>query len=415
MPFILRVAVMAALAVATPAALAEPLTLEAAISRTLGIAPEAAASTARLDALRAARSQAGVRPNPSVEVLAENFAGTGPYQFVDSPEVTGTYAQTVERGGKREARVALAEGDVGVAEAEAIVERLDIAARAQRAYVDAAAAQAEIDIAGERLRLAEALAREVDRRVAAARDPVFAGTRAATRVAEARVDAELAERARAAAMLRLAALWGGAAEEFNIPAADFFRLNRPLVRGADSARADLAVIEARVKRADAAIALERARRVQDPTFRAGLRYLRPADDVAAVAGFSIPLARFDTNRANVDRALAERRRADADLEVFRQARRRDLQLVETRVAQAWEEADAIRKRVVPGAERTLAQVREGYARGGFSYLDVTEAQTTLAMARARLIAATRAYHTAGVEHDRLTGRFIELVIQEEGR
>jgi len=70
---------------------------------------------------------------------------------------------------------------------------------------------------------------------------------------------------------------------------------------------------------------------------------------------------------------------------------------------------AIRDLVVPGARKTLAEVRAGYARGGFSFLDVSTAQRELAAAHTRLVEAATRYHQAGVELDRLTGRFLPLV------
>jgi len=407
------VAVMAA-AMYHASAVAEPVSLETALTRTLASTPEGRAGAARLAVLSAARDQARVRLNPTLEVYGENFAGTGPYQFADAIEVTGTYAQVLERGGKRAARVALAGSEIGVAEAELVVARLDIAARVQRAWVEAVASEAAIAGVTERLRAAESLAREVDRRVKSARDPLFAGTRAQTRVIEARVDLELAVHARDAAVERLATLWGGTAKGVEVSTAGFLSFDRGDTNTA-AAAPEAAVVAARVRRAEAAVTVEQARRTQDVTVRAGLRYLRPADDVAVVAGFSIPLGRFDKNRAGVAGALAERRRIDAEAEVAAAQRRRDLVLADERVHEAMLEAVAIRDRVIPGTVKTLAQVRKGYAHGFFSYLEVADAQTALAAARARLIKAARAYHEAGVDLDRLTGRFATFTHAQEAR
>ena len=394
----------------------ETLTLEGAVARALDAAPEAAANAARLDALRAARAQAGVRPNPALDVVSENVAGTGPYRFVDGAEVTATYAQTIERGGKREARVALAERDIDVAAAEALVQRLDIAQRVETAYVEAVAAEVMTGVAAERLRLARELHAQVMRRVREARDPLFAGTRAETRVAEAEVDLSLAIAARDSALARLTAMWGAAPDGFTVAIDEFFMLDNPPRRPPDTiAPADLAVFEARVRRAEAAVAVEQARRVQDPTVRGGVRYLNSTGDVALVGGVSIPLARFDTNRANVERAAAERRRAEADIEVARVTRLREIRAAQQRVEQARLEAQAIHRNVFPGALRTLEQVREGFARGGFRHADLDEAQTRLAAVRERMVRATAQYHQALVELDRLTGRFAERLPQEEIR
>lgn len=427
-----RLAVLAALLAAAAPALASQhgtlpparaaaterpaLSLDGAISRALNAAPEAEANAARLEALRAARRQAGVRPNPTLDVAAENITGTGRYTALEGVEVTATYAQQIERGGKREARIGLAEREIDLATAEALVQRLEIAKRVQAAYVDAVTAEARTGVVAARLRVARELAREVARRVREARDPLFAGTRAETRVSEAEVDLELALRARDAAMSRLAALWGGSAGDFSLSIDPFFMLDNPppQLREAISP-IDLAVYEARVRRADAAIGVEQARRVQDPTVRGGARYLNTTGDLALVGGISIPIGRHDTNRGNIERAAAERRRAEADLEVARVTRQRELVLARERVEEARHEAQALLRTVFPGAMRTLEQVRAGYARGGFRFADIDEAQTRLAEVRERMVRAAAQYHLALVELDRLTGRFADRLPQEEVR
>ena len=56
---------------------AEPLTLEQAIARASEGAPRLQASDAAIEASRAGRVQAGVRPNPTITVTGENLAGSG--------------------------------------------------------------------------------------------------------------------------------------------------------------------------------------------------------------------------------------------------------------------------------------------------------------------------------------------------
>ena len=90
-------------------------------------------------------------------------------------------------------------------------------------------------------------------------------------------------------------------------------------------------------------------------------------------------------------------------------RRREVALAAERVEEARHEAEAIQSRVVPGAEQTLREVRAGYNRGGFTFLDVSTAQSALHQARVRFVEALSEYHTAKVELDRLTGQFVDLV------
>lgn len=206
-----RVAIFAAALSSAPALDAQSLTLDDVIERAIKASPQGAAATARQNVLVAARAQADTKPAPAIDVLVENV-GIGGRELRDQFQIGATYNQRIERGGKRAARIALVEGDMAVARAEATVRRLDVIANAQRLYVEVQAAQAAIANARERVDVAAAAQREVQRRVDGARDPLFAGTRARTQLAETRVDLELAIHARDAALSRLASLWGGSSE-----------------------------------------------------------------------------------------------------------------------------------------------------------------------------------------------------------
>src|SRR3546814_3120032 len=66
---------------------AQSLTLDAAIERAISASPEVVAGQATIDGARAEIDQAGVRPNPTLGVEAENFAGTGGFSVLGQPEV----------------------------------------------------------------------------------------------------------------------------------------------------------------------------------------------------------------------------------------------------------------------------------------------------------------------------------------
>lgn len=382
------------------------ITLEDAIARALAASPQGAANTARLDTLAAARAAADTRPAASIDVQAENF-GVGGRDLNRQIQVTGTYNQRLERGGKRAARIGTAEADIGIAQAEALARGLDIATTVQRLYVEVQAAEAMIEIARERAAIAGQLSREVGRRVAEARDPLFAGTRARTQLAEARVDLELAEHARDAALTRLGSLWGGSLAGMTIGQGSFLGVSESPA-GQGPAAVDLAIYEARRRRATAELTLQQANARTDPTLSAGPRVIGTGD-VAVVAGFSLPLSNRGLNRANIARAEAEARQVEADLAVETFQRRQQIALAAEKVTATAHEVDAIRAQVVPGAQRTLAEVRAGYNRGGFTFMDVSMAQTALHEARVRMVRAATRHHEARVELDRLTGRFAPLV------
>lgn len=382
----------------------DALTLEEAIARAIAASPQGIANTARLDVLSAARAAANTKPSPTIDGTVENV-GTGGFSQI---QVDATYNQRLERGRKRQARIELAEGDIGVAQAEALIRRLDLAKQVQELYVEVQTAMLGLELAKSRVEIAERLSTEVKRRVDGARDPLFAGTRARTQLAEAQVDLELAEHALEAAGARLALLTGGNPDAISVITTGFLDPQPVTVRPNEFASIDLALYEARTRRADANLRLQQANSRTDPTVFAGPRVFG-SGDVAVIAGVSLPLPNRALNRANIDRAAAERRQIEADLEVERFQRQREVALAAERVEEARREADAIQKRVVPGAEQTLREVRAGYNRGGFTFLDVSSAQSALHDARVRFIAALSEYHEAKVDLDRLTGRFANLV------
>ena len=402
-------ATLVAVALSSAAALhAQSLSLDDAITRAVAASPLGASDIARLDTLSAARSLADTRPTDTVDVLVENL-GIGGSDLNRQIQLTGTYNRRLERGGKRGFRIGAAEADIAVARAEAVVRRLEVAALVQRLYVEVQAGEALVEVAQERVSIAEQLSREVGRRVTAARDPLFAGTRARTQLAEARVDLELAIHARDAALARLTSLWGAPSEQVSISGTDFLDVREVSASSSsDRTAADNMLLEARRSRSAAELSLQRASRRADLTVSGGPRLIATGD-VAIVAGVSMPLRNRGLNRANIARAEAQARQVEADLAVDVFQRRQQIALVAEKVNETAHEVEAIRDKVVPGALKTLAEVRAGYNRGGFTFLDVSTAQTALHEARARMVRAATRHHEARVELDRLTGRFADLV------
>ncbi len=402
MPRYMAAALLAgALCAQCGAANAETLTLEQAIAKASEGAPRLAADAAAIEAARAGRAQAAVRPNPTLTVTGENIAGSGRYSVFSQPEVTATYAHTLERGGKREARTAFAERGIGVAEANAQVNRLNLAAQVERAYFDVIIADEVAWAAEFGLKTEREMQTEAVRRVRGYKDPLFVETRAAARVAQAQINLDEAKRRQLALRNVLASFWGGSGQGIEVTGGVLTRVSSPIA----IARADEALESATIARANANVVLEEARRVQDYAVSGGLRYLRGTGDVAVVTGITIPLGRFDRNQGNIAAAQAERRRLEFLAEADRLQRLRRLAGLRAEADAARLRADAIRTEVVPRTVRTLDQVRAGYRRGGFAFRDVQDAADAIVEAQEQWLAAANQWRDLQTEIDRLSGRF----------
>jgi len=392
----------------------QTLTLDDAITAAIDSDPGLQAANAGVDAASGGLRQARVRPNPMLGVEVENFNGPGELRGFDGAETTFTLSQEVELGGRRRARIRVADLELHGAELDRVVRGLDLVRDVHVAYYDALAAQELVEIERERVVTAEALNTSVARRVGAARDPLMAGARAEAALAEARIALARAQADALTARQQLASLTG-LPEAFVLVAAD---LGLPEIINHDHALSEEAPDVARAlaerERAAANVRLERSLGYASPDLTIGYRRFEDRDGEGAfVAGFSIPLGVFNQNRGAVDRAQAEARRAELELEARRRAIAREFASLQREIATDAEAIRRIESDVIPQAERALNLAREGYDRGAFSYLDVLDAQRSLTDARQRRIDTLRSYHTNEATLDRLTARFVESMPNQE--
>jgi cobalt-zinc-cadmium efflux system outer membrane protein len=379
------------------------VSLDDAFARSLGETPVLRASEAAREAADAGVRQADRGVNPSIDFLLENALGTGLYQGIDRTEATLTFNQTLELGGDREARTQLAVRQGQRVRALGDVSRQDLLHQVEIAYIDAQRAQADLLAAEERLALAREVAATVARRVEAARDPLLAASRSNTLVAEAEIAVENARLADLAARDNLALFWDGATD-FQIDMSTFDSLSGLEVDGASLAP-EIVASRAAQQEAEARIAVERARSTLDPTVSAGLRYFRDGSEAAFVVGFSIPLGINDNNSAAVAKASADSSRARLETEILERNLERQTASARSQMNIAAREIAAIDERLVPAAEEAVERARAGYNQGGFSYLDVLDAQRVLSAARLQRNSALDSYHRANAVLKRLLGGY----------
>lgn len=401
---------------ATPAAEAPlpTLTLPDALARAARSDPAIAGAEARARAAEAGVRQADVRTNPRLGVAVENLPTVGGGGLIDRTEVRVTYSQELERGGDRVARTGRARSEADLVAAEARVKRLDRLEQAQLAYVEVLVAEAELDVARQRLALAERVQAETSRRVAAARDPLFAGSRAGAELVEAQIDLDQAETRLRVARIALAKFWDGTVD-FSIPSDLFYDTSASRLPVGDIAPADLFVFDARRDLAAADAAVERAAAVPNATVDVGLRHDWDTGGVGLVVGGSIPLQRYDRNQGAIDRAEALATAATADRNAFRVEKDREVARLQVDISAGASEARRLREDALPLAERAVAEVEAGFARGGFTYNDVVSAHRALLDLRLRLVEVLSELHRDVARRDRLTGAHDPLILQSEAR
>ena len=380
------------------------ITLEQAVAAAGGSAPARDGAQAEIDAALAARAVAGLRPNPQLQTQIENIAGAGPYGGFGQAETTVGLAIPIELGGKRAARIGLADAQTGRAQVAAALVAADNRLQVTLLYIEAVAAERRLATARDQDRIAQAARHAAQTRVQAGRASPIEEQRAevaALTTANGIVQAQrLAMAARANLARRVGLPTDAMLDDAALDRLPPDRHGPAAVTGAGTLA--LAAADADLGIADAGVTLARSQRVPDLNVGPGIRRLEASNDTAAVFSLSVPIPLFNTGRAAVTQARAERRRAEAQ-------RRMTALDVEQAITDAQAQADngAATARMASGPALAAAQeaariARIGYREGKFGQIDLLDAERTLADTRIAAIDALAAYHNARARLERLT-------------
>jgi outer membrane protein, heavy metal efflux system len=112
------------------------LRLEEVLRRALLQNPELSATAFEVRAADARAIQAGLLPNPEVELELEEFAGTEELRGVQGAESTFQLSQLIELGGKRAGRLRAAGLQRDLAGWDYEAKRLEVLTEATKAFID---------------------------------------------------------------------------------------------------------------------------------------------------------------------------------------------------------------------------------------------------------------------------------------
>jgi cobalt-zinc-cadmium efflux system outer membrane protein len=385
-------------------ALADPAPAYSELLRQAEKSPRLMEAQAGIGQAEGLARQSRAWSNPNVSVNVENFGGSGAYSGNRNAETTTSIEQTIELGGKRDARIKAGQAGVDVSRAKANQTKVDFAFDLAQAYADAEAADIRLQLAKDALALAEDDARVAQALVTAGKEADLRVVQARSAVEAARADVDEAQAIRGSAFARLTAM-----VDSPIP---FTSIAESLLAHADRGEPILpadplnspAYLVAQAERNEVArrVRVEQTRSAPDVTVSLGVRRLAGDDANALVGGVSLPFPVFDRNRGNISSVQSELQAADQRVNIARLDAQADIQSATGRLQAAF-----TRVKAAHDSEQTAQEAyrltRVGYEAGKLPLSEVLTARRALTEARNQTLKARQDRLGAEAELARLRG------------
>jgi cobalt-zinc-cadmium efflux system outer membrane protein len=386
-----------------------PITLREAVGLALRQNPALrasgwAAAAAEADAVQMARP-----PNPAASLSVENFAG--PDAGETFQRQTLRISQVIELSGKRVKRQALGQATQRLRAWDYEQRRLDVASQTAERYLAVVISQRRVEIARRQLDLARASEAIVDDRVRSSVAPGLERDQAKVRVTLSEIALAETKQALAADRAELAAAWGAEAAQFGDATGELdSRVAVPPLEDLKQRAAQSPAVarwDDEIRQKQAALDLERAGSVPDPSVGAGVRYFSDANDAAGVAEVSWPIPLLDDNRSAVLSARLKLAQAHALREQARARINADLTRAHARLRGAEFSVKSLRDTALPSARSAYDAALASYDAGQSDYLTVLDAQRTLLDIKNRWLDAELAYHRSLIELEHITAHALQ--------
>ncbi|MDL5035641.1 TolC family protein [Comamonas resistens] len=376
------------------------VTLQTALAQAMAQNPGLRAAQQAVAASEGAMIQSQARPNPELAFSQEDTRRATRSSSLQ-------WNQPIEIGGKRAARMKVAEHGVELARAELDTARAALRADVRAAFANLLAAQQRVQLNEKTLEIAAQARDAAAKRVMAGKAAPLEETKAQVAESSAQLALNQAQSGLRVARQQLALLWGGSGIAVGEAMGDMVQLPQlppqeqllqKVEHSAQVVRAQQAYLQAK-----STAELERAKRLPDPTVSVGIKRAEEAGRNQLLLGVSIPLPILDSNRGNQLQALRLADKAEDELLAARQ-------LAQAQLLQNYEQLQTSRaqtlqlqSKVLPGAQSAYEVAAKGFSLGKFSYLDVLDAQRTLADARSLYLDQLVATHRAAADITRQLG------------
>jgi cobalt-zinc-cadmium efflux system outer membrane protein len=361
------------------------LTLRDALALAFVHNPGLAAFSCETRASEARALQAGLLPNPELDIRVDNIRVSGEPGGFDETQTRLILSQVFEFGNKRQQRQSLAHAQRDAVAWEYEIARVELAAT-----------------------VAEELHRNVSVRLTEGAMTTIGYYQIARRVARVRIWLRRAQCELVAARHRLAATWGSRSPEFAMAIGNLEQI-KPIpdsdtVMNLSYENPAMARGDAEITRWQAALALAMAERVPDVTIGAGIRIDHGPDENELLFDLEIPLPIFDRKQGDMGEARHSLAKTRAEKQAAEIAVHEAVAEAFEQLAAAHYEANTLREELLPAVRAECSALRVGFGHGGVTLRRLLGVERDLINAEEQYIDALVAYHMMLAVVEGLIGR-----------
>lgn len=345
--------------------------------------------------------QAGIRPNPALDVETEN---------IDAPvfmQTTFLLSQLIELGGKREARLQFARTERDRVSLDYEVKKRQLFIDTTQLFIEVLIAQQKIAFLQENLKTLQDYSVVVKKRVEAGKASVIEEANFTVLLTNAEIDLRNAQNELINKKSKLAAQWGDTCDNSFVALGDLEWVPAvvPLEEMGDliQSHPQLMRLNFEGNLREAKIALEKSKAYPDINLRGGPRYLNEAHKWVWVIGFSIPIPVNDRNQGRIWEAYEDRGKLEKEREAIWVKLLTELNTSYTLIQTISTELNLLQRAILPAAERAYNYSYKGYELARYNYLELLETERAYRTSKVRYLEALGEYHKTLAVLEGLTG------------
>ena len=384
----------------------EYLTLEEAIEIAINNNPLIKSKKHNIGTYEGRIKQAGLLPNPEIEFFTQETP-TNNIGFDQSQNSVALF-QKLETGGKRKLRVKAAKKEKNVIEMDLQTTIIEITAKVKKSFFNILTVQDELKFAKETLEIAKSLMAISNEKFKTGDIAKIEILKAEIELSNAKMRVQEVERKHLNSVKMLQTVIGVPdiamnnlfpISTANTPSLNLDNLNDLLLNNHPALKARKKVVDL------SQIKITEAKRMAIPDINATIGYKRlSSTDINTVqAGIEIPLPIFNRNQGKIIEAKALSHKAKDDAEIVRNQLLLQLSNAFSLYISTREQVHFFDDTIILKAEESLKIASQGYEHGEFDYLEVLDAQRTLANTRISYLKILNELFSSITEIEKLVG------------